>query len=334
MTKITLGTRYYNWADDNSINEVKVIKLLGENKCRCKYTVGPKTGDIIDLNNSDILDNYTMLTPDGYITFNIATMGGTDLRDVIVFITKNSDLLNGDTVPYCVCRQSVNDLFTFTAGEQKQYFGISVSKDSCPADVEFTNYLACNGVEEYVAVSIYIGDKLDEILSLFKHKDFDNVLYNLFDSRCKYVSSNIKYIANKNMQKRYLDGYCKTLNDLLKINNFEYDFYRAFNIIPIKESLKDNNNEECPTSVVDFLRVVLRRDIDKSIVIPYDKSIDLSKIERKYTLVADINRDVYIIAYTDRGVYQISQGNTLDVDNIQKLLNSTTCQWDIEKYTM
>lgn len=330
MNKITLGTRYYNWTDDGKINEVKIIKLLGEDKCRCKYTIGPKTGELIELDNSDIKDNYTMLTPDGYITFNIAVMGGTDIRDVIIFLTKQSDIINGDTIPYCVCRQSVNDLFT--AAEQKQYFGISVSKDTCPADVDYSNYLACNGVEKFEVVSIYIGDKLADILKLFKHRDFDNTLYTLFMARCKYISSNIKYIINQNMKKKYLDGYCKTLNDLITINNFEYDFYRAFNIIPINDDLSSHIEDECPAEIVNFLKGITRRNIDKSIVIKYDKSIDLSKIERKYVLVADNNKDVYIVAYTDTGVYQVpTSGNLFDIDSVEKAYAEVRI--NTEKYT-
>lgn len=320
MNKITLGSRYYNWTSDDELNEIKIIKLLGDDNCRCKYTLGPNTGKVEDITVSHIKDNYTLLNPDGYITFNIAIMGESNIKDVIVFLNKSKDMEMGDTIPYCVCRQSVNDLFTATTSAQtgKSYYGISVSKDTCPADVQYENYLACNGVEKFVIVAVYIGDKLQDILNLFKHKDFDTVLYNLFVSRCKYVSDNIKFIINKNMQKRYINGYCKNLSDLLQINNFEYDLYRAFDILPLNVDLSGCENEEFPIAQLETLKCSIRRNIDKSIVIKYDKSIDLSKIERKYTLVADSNKDVYIVAYTDTGIYQVpTNGNLLDIDSIE-----------------
>lgn len=335
MNKIILGSRYYKWVDDEDLCEIKIIKMLGEDKCRCRYTVGSKLGEEEDIEIAAIIDEYTRLTPDGYITFNIAIMGNSDVRDVIVFLNKSKDIDNGDTIPYCVCRQCVNDLFTVATSAQtgKDYYGISVSKDTCPADVQYENYLSCNGVEKFVIAAIYIGDKLSDILKLFKHKDFDTVLYNLFTSRCKYVSNNIKFIINKNMQKRYLNGYCKTIDDLLDINNFEYDLYRAFDILPMNVDLSGRVEEAFPDESLELLKCSLRRNIDKTIVIKYDKSIDLAKIERKYTLVADLNKDVYIIAYTDTGVYNIPcDGNLLDIDKIDKAYKEISINTD--KYTM
>ena len=134
------------------------------------------------------------------------------------------------------------------------------------------------------------------------------------------------------MKKKYLDGYCKTLNDLITINNFEYDFYRAFNIIPINDDLSSHIEDECPIEIVNFLKGITRRNIDKSIVIKYDKSIDLSKIERKYVLVADNNKDVYIVAYTDTGVYQVpTSGNLFDIDSVEKAYAEVRI--NTEKYT-
>lgn len=334
MNKVTLGTRYYNWEeDDGSVSELKVIKLLGGSKCRCMYTLGSNKDQIIEIKNDDLKNNYTQLRPDGFISFNISIMGGTDLRDVIVLLNKTSDITMGDSIPYCVCRQSINDAFAL-AINKKEFFGLSVSKDTCPADIDYVNYLASNGVEKFEAVAIYIGDKLKDILGLFNHKNFDAALYNLFVARCRYGSADNKYIIKQKMQKQYIDGYCKTLNDLLAINNFEYDFYRAFNITPINRDLSKYINEACPIDVINFLKITTKRNIDKSIIIPYDKSIDLSKIERKYVLVADANKDVYIVAYTDIGVYQtpVNTNNLKDIAYTEASKVYSEINFNLDKY--
>lgn len=322
MVRITIGDRFYRWVND-TIEEVKVLKIAGSatsDNCKVKYLSSEtKQGDTENITRLELSTNYTKLKPDGYVTFNIVNVGN-GISDVMVTLSRTKDVEKGDQIPYAVCRQCINDLFASQVKKfSDEFFGISISKETCPMGVEFHNFLACNGSEKTDTVSMYIGDNLTDILKLIKTKDYDIALYNLFSDRCKYVSNGIKYIYNLKMQNTYIDGYCKTLKDLLISNNFLYDMCRAFNIIPVR-------NLEIGKCVGNELNIVARKrlsdlickNIDKSIVIQYDKSIDLAKIERDYLLVEE-DSNIYVVGYTESGTYHIPVENVESKESISKL---------------
>lgn len=328
---ISIGTRFYKWNDD-TLYEIKVIKNSDDTKIKVR-----ELGDIKNeffITKDELLSDYTKLSPDGFITFNIVNIGK-DIRDVMITLSRRVDIKNGDPLPYAVCRQCITDIFSnqIKKLDNDQYYGVSVSKDTCPANVEFSNFLACNGAEYTITVAFYIGDKLSDILKMIKTKNFDIALYNLFVDRCKYVSNNIKILFKNYMEQKTLDGYCKTLEDLLSLNNFSYDLYRAYDIIPFDLDLSMCIGKALDPVALHELSILLCVDIDKSIVIKYDKSIDLSKIERDYQVISDVNDNIYVVGYTYNGDYHIPVEDIESAETIEKLNKGTNMKSVREAYS-
>lgn len=329
------NTRYYKWIDTESIEEVRIIKIQNSDTVSVAFTKGPRFGEKEKLNAQYLLDNYTKLKPDGFLTFNIVSLKDT-LKDVIVTVTRETDVELGKTIPYAVCRQCVVDLFAKQLSpDNVDYAGISISQDTCPADVDFSNYFACDKILSSEVVSFYIGDKISNILHILKDKDeYDSILDNLHLDHCKYLAGNNKFITESYRRKKEIDGYCTTLDDLLRMNNFEYDLETAFGVIPLDlEYLKDDGSgiammDKVSNSATlsplgkELLSSILLLQIDKSIVLKFDKDIDLSAIKRKYCLITDKDYNVYLVAYTISGKYHPDIEGLESEENIEKLMKN------------
>ena len=309
------NTRYYKWINDD-IEELIICKIFNDSKYKVRYTKGEHTGDTATITDTE-LSEYTKLTPDGCISFSVVSLQ--KIKDVMVCIIRTKDK-SVSALPYAVCRQCVLDLFAKQLYD-KDYCGISISMDSCPADVPFNEYFGCEKIDYSYLVSYYIGDSLDYILSLFKHDKFNTVLEELFRDHCMYISNNNKYIAESYKSKVEVDGYCKELTTLLSLNNFEYDLYKAFDIIRLdipKDQLIDDNVLSEYATVI--LSNILQVHIAKSLVIPYDKDIDLKEIKRSYVLITDADGVVYVVAYTGTK-FNLPLEQYESYDNIRKLYN-------------
>ena len=320
MSKIFLNTRFYKFYNENNIFELRVIGFINEKTCKCIVTKGPESelNKQIKIPIETLQNEYTRLSFDGIVTFNTVTIVS-GLRDVMVTVLPKKDIDLGINLPSVVCRQSVLDLFAkqFSANHV-DYTGLSISRETCPADVEFDNFLSCTSIDYSVVLSYYIGDKLDYILSLFKHDKFDNVLHELFVDHCRNINRDKPGLGDYFLRKGEANGYVQKLNDLLKLNNFEYDLYRAFNIIPTTLSNDDFTDGVLSKKAESVLSDFLRTKIYKSLVLKYDKDIDLNAIKKKYCLVSDNSGVVYVVAYLVEGNYYTELDDN-DEENIEKL---------------
>lgn len=247
----------------------------------------------------------------------------------MVVLSRDSDIKAGSQLPYAICRQCVVDLFSKQLNpDEVEYVGLSVSQESCPADVNFENFFACNGIVKDETVAYYIGDRLADLFPLLSHtNDFNRILMDLFNDHCMYLAGNNKFIADTYKDKSDVDGYCKTLYQLLEMNNFEYDIYRAFNIIPTtfdKEHFSDQTLSIEASQVISQLLCV---QLNKAIVVPYDKDINLADIKRDYCLVSDKDGTIYVVAYTVSGRYHASINESDDnIEKLQSMLNTESVQ--------
>lgn len=317
------NTRYYKWVSVNGedeLEEVRVARIQNEDTCTVVTTKGENIGERFKIKIDTLTEEYVKLTPDGYISFNIASIGK-GLKDVAAIITRTKDIEMGAKLPFGVCRQCVSDLFAKQlAPDHVDYVGISISQETCPVDVQFENYLACNDIELSETIAYYIGDKLDTILNVLKYtKEYDQALLELFESHCMYLANNNIFIARSYKNKPEVDGYCKSLRQLLELNNFEYDLLRAFDIIPTDLDEKEFSDGVLSPLAADVLSSILTMVIDKSIVLTYDKDIVLSKIKRRYCLVSDKDCNVYVVGYTICGKYLVPIENTESEQNVEKL---------------
>lgn len=316
--KVLANTRFYRYIDNSDdIIELRVIGFSNNETCKCKITKGPESdiGKQIKIPISELKDKYTELIPDGVIIFStVRVQQGLD--DVMVTVSTREDMDIGLQMPSVVCRQCVLDLFAKQMTPDKDYVGLSISKETCPADIEFENFLACESVLSSTVCNYYIGDTLEYLLTeIVNTKKFDNVLSGLLYNHCEYTRKFNPGAADYFLRKGEADGYINNLEGLLTLNNFEYDLYRAFHIIPTTLTA-DNFEDGVLTKYAEkVLSDILRTNIYKSLVVKYDKDIDLKNINKKYVLVSDNDGTVYVVAYFTNGSYQVDEnGEMLESD--------------------
>lgn len=287
--KIHLGDKYYRFLGDEE--EPQIIRIIKMKNTNTFVVEEEKSGDKYKIDKS-VLDDFTKLIPDGYISFAIVNLEA-DLKDTIIALYRQDDLRDGNTVPFAACRQNIFDLFSNQikrkefGGDDIHYVGMSMSKDTVPEGVQYEMILACNGVSDYYMVSVYIDDSLDKILSLVREKKYDIILQTL---KNKMTATNIY-------------GNCTTLRQLLEENGFMYDFHSAFKIteVPFEVKIMEETNEIIPEQRI-IIEDILKVEMFKTYILKYDKGIDLKKIQREHILISDLNDNLYVLAY-DKGAY-------------------------------
>lgn len=314
MSKINLGAKYYRYVGD-SLEILRVVSDKDPNSIKCSigHTLLKKRLPLEELERE-----YMRLSPDGFIYFNIVRVQ--EIEDVMIMLYRSSDIEKNESYPYCICRQNISDLFanTIKPKYEDMICGVSVSKDTLPEGLEMNTVLACDELLNSIGICVYMDDDISDILRLFKSKDYDIVLHNLFSEHVKYkYKDNIK----EYMDKRYVDGYCKTLKDLMLSNNFMYDFYMGFNIYPVDITIQP---EECRGEGLLLkhrfaLSSLILKNITNGLAVPYNKFIDLEKIERDYIMIQDSTGMIFIIAYICDGNYTVPVQDIETPENIQKL---------------
>lgn len=313
INKTYVGKKFYKYID----GELYILKVLVDkdpNSFKCSVN---GTNERIRISKQELDDDFLTLRPDGILYFNIATVG--ELEDVILMLYRAKDIDASETIPYAICRQNITDLLanTIIKPDYKNLItGLAISKESLPEGMDMNMVLACDGIKKVVPICIYLDDTLDDILSLIKTKDYDNVLYNLFMDHVKY-----KYKDNKDKYKEdIVDGYCKSLRSLMESNEFSYEFCRSFNVYPVTfEISEDEINSKLNLRNTTLLSTILMKKIKSSIVVEYDKTIELSKIQFDYVLIRDTKNKTYLVSYTHNGPMEVPVTQIETPENINKL---------------
>ena len=314
--KLYVGAIYYKEEGD-TIETLRVINDKDPNNVKCSVNGTLKRKRVtIDQLETD----YNRLAPHGVVYFNTAKVG--NIEDVIVMMYRNKDIENNESTPYLVCRQNITDIFSNTINPDYKNLiaGCAVSKITIPEGINMDMLLACDGIGLSQGVCVYMDDTLNTILSFIKSKPYDNILYNLFYEHVKY-----KYPdeINTNMKYTLLDGYSKTLKDLLRDNEFEYEFNIGFGIYTI-DHISISNAEEQLGSLSLFNKMeigsMIGKNLGKVFLMRYDKDIDLKEINRDYILFKDMGNTMYILVYESLGDIPIPVSKIETHENIQKMM--------------
>lgn len=318
---LLLGAKYYRYDENDNLEIIRVTK---HNDVEAKILIGDYDYKKITL--KELEEKYIRLNPHAIVNFCIVKLKD-GLDDVIVTVHKMTDLASNEPTPYCVCRQNITDIFANQIQiSNKMYVGCCMSLETCPPDIDYRIMVACNGMEKCINVCAYMDDTLNDIISLVKAKDFNNTLESLFIDHVNAVVKNTPSLAmmkDRMMKLDSYDGYCKTLQLLLEQNNFMYDFYQAFRIIPIdKEVTYDLENTLRP-EITEIISDLYEINITSTFCMEYGYDIDLDNIQNDYVLIMDKENKLYVVAYVSNGPKHINIENVESEENIERLANST-----------
>lgn len=295
---VSIGEKYYYYTtDDNGEDKLNIFRILKARKKEIIGVLNDTTRISVDINE---LKTYTLLRPDGYLTLSVVELGDKS-EDVIISISKVAEN-NVLSEPFAVCRQSILDVFAnqIIRDDIPMLIGTSVSQITCPTNVDFKMLLACDKLKYYKIIACYMDDKLENVLKLIDTTKFDETLSKIYNKAPAIVS--------KMNTKLPVHGFCKSLRDLIKYNNFETDYLSAFGIHKVDMVIKFDPNT---LSIDDEQKKVVEGIVGKymfnTYVVKYDKTINTSLIKRNHIFVSDKNGDIYIIAYDSGDHLDITQ---------------------------
>lgn len=279
--KLYTGSKFYRYIDGCEQPDVIRVRNVDYDKKIVKYF--DADGNKRKCSYDTLIRDYKMLAPDGAISFSIVSVN--DSKDVIVaikaFSKTKEDFTRDNNMPYAICRQMVMDVFSANVDTENLILGVSMSQDTCPANVDFNLMFACTGLDYTRMVNVYLDDTLDTILNLFDNRMFDKVLEGL----C---------LNNPNVK-----GMCISLVNLLTENNFMYDFRKCFKIMELPFAI-DLETEGLSHENTNFLSKELKVDILETYVVEYSRTIDTSKFKREFILATSAQEGfskVYIVGY-------------------------------------
>lgn len=286
--KIYSGSKFYRYLDGQDHPDIIRLLNIDYDKGIVKFldSEGNKSKNTYDY----ISKNFKMLAPDGLIVVSHVNMpdGNQDVIVALKAFPKSDEEWNTvSDMPYAICRQMSADVFGSTFDVENPIIGISISQDSCPANVDYRVMLACTGLNYSRMIAVYLDDTLDKILSLFDNKIFDKVFETIIHPRWGDTK-----------------GCCRSLEELLRMNNFMYDFRKCFGIkeLPFEITEDDVKSEQLDELNTNFLENELKVNIAETYLIEYSRDIDFSKFKRKYVLVSSADNGfskVYIVGYDE-----------------------------------
>lgn len=308
--KYIIGTRYF----DKNKNVIKMIKVKNENT----FSMMNSDKERITITKDKLYEDYTRLTPAGYLQLAIIELNGIKDVSVALYRTNKVGIEAEYTLPYCICRQNIVNIFYELAmgGVKIKHLGMSISLDSCPSNIDYREMLACDKIIHQEIIAVYIDDDFEDILRLFKHYKYDNILR---ENRHNKESNPL------------LTGYQKSLNLLLKEENFSYDFYRAFGINEIDAPLKYHKEIFDDTEILVLDReqeIVFEKEygikIIQSFVFKFDYSMILKDIQMEHFLIySKEDKQLYVILYAiGVGLSPIEKEQIINMKNQIAYFNS------------
>ena len=280
---------------DKENNKVTLIFNYGKNNNFC---------DDIDMRlYKELRENYSVLKSSGILSIsNIVTAkseSGNEIKDVLLVFFKNQDDTGEPDFykPTIVARQSLEDLVSENINNEINKVGFSSSQEDLPPDYQLTDLLINEKVLDSKLYHIYLADKSDEIIDLIKNEESENIFKELYDKEINHMKkTRLKF--DTTIQRKSINGFCKSLDVFIKENDFVGDINRSLGIGFIDVSLKNHKIlTEDDKTFLSLMYGGIR--FDKTYVIEYHYDIDLSQIKMKYLIIKDILEDTYIVGYTE-----------------------------------
>ena len=290
-----IGTKFYTYFDNDI--EATIYRLINYKESKGYYTLmNVADHKVRTLSEEELCgrdSKFTLLNPDGLMTFTIVKMDDVNAKDVIIGLHDNPKDTN-IYEPLAVCRQCVEDIFvnkTSVYDGTNFSIGISVSRDTCPANVDIRTFLACNSAEHMVTTAIYLDDTMEDI----ERYIFPGINIRKFNN----VLGNTKAYMDYNSKGRIL-GTVGTIKELMELNNFMADFHRVFKVAELYLSIEEGQEHLDLGGAIELEKYVGEK-ITQTYVLKYSREFRLDSIKRKYVLVYPLannyTKSVYVIGY-------------------------------------
>lgn len=265
------GLKFYRYFDDSDIPTVVRLLEVVEEKKEYKV-VDCSTKDEYGISFKELEEKWIKLNPDGLMAFTLVTAVDNQNEEVPdIMVNLHIINKNGATImrmPYCSCRQAVIDIFALLQDQTRYIAGMCMSQDTCPPELDFGSFLRYKKMTRHLEIAVYMDDHLNDILSLFKHRPFDQRL-ELIKSR----------------DKTGIEGYQTNLYDFLHSNYFMYDFHIAFGIHELDFETFNFEDQNTNRVLTDYIISNKQEVPTKFYPVPFSKYLDLNDIKRKYILI-------------------------------------------------
>lgn len=303
-----IGAYFFKYEKDELIL-LRLYKVKDENT----FLLKDKQKNKVVLTKEQ-LEEFTMIEPDGLIIHVLASDPQHGV-DTLCMLYKIEDIDNNIMEPYAICRQNVIDPFEtiLNNDSSKIYVGVSMSRDTAPADFDFKSLCTAAGVRDQKINFVYKDDSFEDIMS-FVHESLYNKALNI-----------IKSHMSKDDRSTYI-GFESTYRQLLIDNDFMYDFRRAFNIVRLNltidtsiDSWTEDGIYKISDKEIKTVESLTKHQVIAPILIKYDKSVDIDSIKRDYLFFEDLNKELYIISY-EKGEYINREYDSLEDQRDRELL--------------
>lgn len=303
--KNLIGTKFYCY---NENKDTIILRVIGYQNDDIIVVRDESTKSKYKIKLDDLKEQYTRLIPDGLLCVsNVAITDDGSVEDVIVSYCNMSDILSGNNIASIVCRQNVLDIFDFAHENRQQMVGVCATPRSMPEGTNYGDLFACSNVYKTVFVSTYIDDELDDILSSFKHKEFDKVLDKLFEFQCSRYNPSLGRKMIENIVSN--TGYTTNLKDLLELNGFIEEFYLVNGILKVNFDIRILPNINRPdTYNVIALEEILGIKFNTFDIIEYGKDIDLNRLDpERYIIIKDKSNKMWVAQFTSDSVIDLNK---------------------------
>lgn len=311
-SNLIIGYKMFKMDEDGAVHMIRVIDVKSNSKNDKFSTLKIKeydTDKIVEcFFESDYIREYTPLTPDAVFTISIATVinNGEEYQDVVCTANKyNEFILN--TIPYAVCRQSTNDIFAELIDPNKHYYGLAINQDTCPPNIDFRVLMSANSVSDHRIINFYRTDTIEDILDMVPKYVYNAALVNLYTVHAKSCGDPRAIMMNEH------DGWCKSIDLLLKLNNFQTDINQMLGITNLEFDMSeyleevDKNGNKFNIAREDFrlwLSSIYKMNIKEIVCLKYDHDIDTAEYkDARYLFLRDSTKTLYFCLYTIEGEY-------------------------------
>lgn len=286
--KYSVGTKVYNYNDNDELVMLRIRR--SDDEAQKYHVINLNTNQSYDADYETIHNDFVKLKPDGMMMFYIVR-DSDQIKDVLVTLHPFDEKGQISTVPYAACRQDCVDIFRQaekrTPVEGQIWAGCSISDKTCPAETSVLAFMNCEDFLYSRNVAVYLDDTLDSILEYIYTAKFDNILAAY---KKKHKGDN-------------LVGICTTLKELLEDKEFMLDFHYAFNITEVPFPILPKETDHLLLSIVEQVKSIAVKQV---YVTPYDKTIDLSELQRPYILctpqynkASKDQHKIYIVGYDE-----------------------------------